>query len=61
MPAPSSAVRDDIVVTGVGAITPLGADAPSTWAAIGTGIGGVTSLLEQERILQEKGPAASRR
>lgn len=126
----SSAVRDEIFVTGVGAVTPLGADAPSTWSAmlagqsgvaavtepwaeplpvriaaqlhsepdlalsrvearrldrceqialvsareawadagrpevdperlavvIGTGIGGVTSLLKQEGILQEKGP-----
>jgi 3-oxoacyl-[acyl-carrier-protein] synthase II len=35
---------DDIVVTGVGAISPLGNDLPSTWAAIVAGKSGVAPI-----------------
>lgn len=35
---------DDIVVTGVGAISPLGNDLPSTWAAIVAGQSGVAPI-----------------
>jgi 3-oxoacyl-[acyl-carrier-protein] synthase II len=40
----SSAARDEILVTGVGATTPLGADAPSTWAAMLAGRSGVSTV-----------------
>ena len=36
----------DVVVTGVGATTPLGGDVPSTWAALLAGESGVTALTE---------------
>ncbi|WP_369394244.1 beta-ketoacyl synthase [Streptomyces sp. CG1] len=36
-----------VLVTGVGAMTPLGADAPSTWAGLLSGVSGV-SLLDEE-------------
>ena len=35
---------DDIVVTGAGAISPLGNDLPSTWAAIMAGQSGVAPI-----------------
>src|ERR1700691_2065797 len=38
--------RTNVVVTGLGAITPLGADAPSTWESLLAGRSGVTSLTE---------------
>ncbi|MCC5474672.1 beta-ketoacyl-[acyl-carrier-protein] synthase family protein [Streptomyces sp. NPDC059680] len=37
----------EVLVTGVGAMTPLGADAPSTWAGLLAGVSGV-SLLDEE-------------
>ncbi|HEU5356650.1 MAG TPA: beta-ketoacyl-[acyl-carrier-protein] synthase family protein [Actinocrinis sp.] len=37
---------DEVVVTGVGAITPLGGDAKSTWAAMLAGRGAAESLTE---------------
>lgn len=42
----SGAARDEILVTGVGALTPLGADAPSTWSAMLAGRSGVTAVAE---------------
>ncbi|MGW0736764.1 beta-ketoacyl-[acyl-carrier-protein] synthase family protein [Streptomyces sp. NPDC002851] len=39
--------RDDVLVTGVGALTPLGADAASTWAGLLAGKSGVT-LIDEE-------------
>jgi 3-oxoacyl-[acyl-carrier-protein] synthase II len=41
-----SVARDEILVTGVGAITPLGADAPSTWAAMLAGRSGVAAVAQ---------------
>ena len=38
--------RTRVVVTGVGAITPLGATAPSTWEAMLAGRSGVTALTD---------------
>ena len=38
--------RTRVVVTGVGAITPLGATAPSTWEAMLAGRSGVTALTQ---------------
>ena len=37
---------DEIVVTGLGATTPLGGDVPSTWAAMLEGRSGVRALTE---------------
>ncbi|GGV13130.1 3-oxoacyl-ACP synthase [Streptomyces filipinensis] len=42
-----NAAQHDIVVTGVGATTPLGGDAPSTWAAMLAGESGVTSVTAE--------------
>ena len=42
----SSNDRVTVVVTGLGATTPLGADAPSTWSAMLAGTSGVRSLTE---------------
>jgi 3-oxoacyl-[acyl-carrier-protein] synthase II len=41
---PASAAREEILVTGVGATTPLGADASSTWEAMLAGRSGVTAI-----------------
>ena len=38
--------RTSVVVTGLGAITPVGADVPSTWESLLAGRSGVTSLTE---------------
>jgi 3-oxoacyl-[acyl-carrier-protein] synthase II len=38
--------RTNVVVTGLGAITPVGADVPSTWESLLAGRSGVTSLTE---------------
>ena len=38
--------RTDVVVTGLGAITPVGADVPSTWDALLAGRSGVTKLTD---------------
>jgi 3-oxoacyl-[acyl-carrier-protein] synthase II len=38
--------RTNVVVTGLGAITPVGADVPSTWESMLAGRSGVTSLTE---------------
>ncbi len=38
--------RTDVVVTGLGAITPLGADVPSTWQALLAGRSGVRKLTD---------------
>ena len=38
--------RETVVVTGVGATTPLGGDAASTWAAMLAGRSGVQRLTE---------------
>ncbi len=38
--------RTKVVVTGLGAITPVGADVPSTWESLLAGRSGVTSLTE---------------
>ncbi|PBC76403.1 3-oxoacyl-[acyl-carrier-protein] synthase II [Streptomyces sp. TLI_235] len=37
----------DVVVTGLGATTPLGGDTPSTWAAMLAGASGVTAIEEE--------------
>ncbi|MGW2646257.1 beta-ketoacyl-[acyl-carrier-protein] synthase family protein [Streptomyces sp. NPDC001393] len=37
----------EVLVTGVGAMTPLGGDAPSTWAGLLSGVSGV-SLLDED-------------
>ncbi|WP_190088950.1 beta-ketoacyl-[acyl-carrier-protein] synthase family protein [Streptomyces melanogenes] len=39
--------HEDVVVTGLGAITPLGADATSTWSGLLTGKSGVSLLTEE--------------
>ncbi|MCW2566406.1 MAG: fabF [Mycobacterium sp.] len=39
-------MRTDVVVTGLGAVTPLGADATSTWEALFAGCTGVRVLTE---------------
>ncbi|MFI1177361.1 beta-ketoacyl-[acyl-carrier-protein] synthase family protein [Streptomyces melanogenes] len=39
--------HEDVVVTGLGAITPLGADAASTWSGLLTGKSGVSLLTEE--------------
>ena len=39
--------RTNVVVTGLGAITPVGADVPSTWESLLAGRSGVTSLTEE--------------
>ncbi|MER6104465.1 beta-ketoacyl-[acyl-carrier-protein] synthase family protein [Streptomyces sp. NPDC001832] len=41
------ATQPDIVVTGVGATTPLGGDAPSTWAAMLAGESGVVAVTAE--------------
>jgi 3-oxoacyl-[acyl-carrier-protein] synthase II len=38
--------QTNVVVTGLGAITPVGADVPSTWESLLAGRSGVTSLTE---------------
>jgi 3-oxoacyl-[acyl-carrier-protein] synthase II len=38
---PSQTDSDDVVVTGLGAITPVGLDVPSTWAALVAGRSGI--------------------
>ena len=38
--------RTNVVVTGLGAITPLGADVASTWDSLLAGRSGVTKLTE---------------
>ena len=38
--------RTDVVVTGLGAITPLGADVPSTWDSLLAGRSGVRKLTD---------------
>jgi 3-oxoacyl-[acyl-carrier-protein] synthase II len=38
--------RDDIVVTGIGALTPLGCDAPSLWSGLLAAANGVRALTE---------------
>ena len=38
--------RTRVVVTGLGAITPVGVDAPSTWEALKAGRSGVTALTD---------------
>src|SRR5215471_17761661 len=58
-----------VVVTGLGAVTPIGADAPSTWRAAVAGesgidfirsfdaaIGGIIGIVEQVDVLRERGP-----
>src|ERR671931_474939 len=42
-----------VAVTGLGAVTPLGNDARSTWR---TAIAGVSGILEQEEVRRERGP-----
>ncbi|WP_328536567.1 beta-ketoacyl-[acyl-carrier-protein] synthase family protein [Streptomyces sp. NBC_00344] len=42
------ATRTDVWITGLGATTPLGADAPSTWAAMVAGENGIGSLDDEE-------------
>lgn len=42
-----TATQPDIVVTGVGATTPLGGDAPSTWAAMLAGESGVMAVTAE--------------
>ncbi|MEY3909243.1 MAG: hypothetical protein RLZZ90_1150 [Actinomycetota bacterium] len=44
-----------IVVTGIGATTPLGGDAPSTWRALLAGESGI-STLEQEWVARYEIP-----
>lgn len=39
--------HEDVLVTGLGAITPLGADAASTWSGLLTGKSGVSLLTEE--------------
>jgi 3-oxoacyl-[acyl-carrier-protein] synthase II len=39
--------RRTVVVTGVGATTPVGGDAPSTWQALLSGQSGVRTLTEE--------------
>ncbi|MEU4349840.1 beta-ketoacyl-[acyl-carrier-protein] synthase family protein [Streptomyces sp. NPDC023838] len=39
--------HEEVVVTGLGAITPLGTDAPSTWSGLLTGKSGVSLLTEE--------------
>ncbi|PKV85067.1 beta-ketoacyl synthase [Streptomyces sp. TLI_146] len=39
--------HEDVVVTGLGAITPLGADTASTWSGLLTGKSGVSLLTEE--------------
>ncbi|MGW4898748.1 beta-ketoacyl-[acyl-carrier-protein] synthase family protein [Kitasatospora sp. NPDC004240] len=41
-----SADANRVVVTGLGATTPLGGDAPSTWAAMLAGRSGITAITE---------------
>ena len=41
-----STERPDVVVTGLGAITPVGADVASTWSSLLAGRSGVTKLTE---------------
>ena len=38
--------RTDVVITGLGAFSPLGPDVPSTWAAMLAGQSGVRALTE---------------
>ena len=38
--------RTDVVVTGLGAITPVGADVASTWSSLLAGRSGVTKLTD---------------
>ncbi|MFG3114638.1 beta-ketoacyl-[acyl-carrier-protein] synthase family protein [Streptomyces sp. NPDC048197] len=41
------AATDQVLVTGVGAMTPLGGDAPSTWSSLLAGMSGVRALNEE--------------
>ncbi|GAB7029214.1 beta-ketoacyl-[acyl-carrier-protein] synthase family protein [Streptomyces sp. NPDC021749] len=41
------AAMEQVLVTGIGAITPLGGDAPSTWASLLAGKSGVQALNEE--------------
>ncbi|MEU9498935.1 beta-ketoacyl-[acyl-carrier-protein] synthase family protein [Streptomyces sp. NPDC048196] len=41
------AATDQVLVTGVGAMTPLGGDAPSTWSSLLAGKSGVRALNEE--------------
>jgi len=45
-PAPGSSARRDVLITGLGATTPLGGDVASTWAALLAGTSGVRRLEE---------------
>ena len=38
--------RTRVVVTGLGAITPVGADVPTTWQSLLAGRSGVTTLTD---------------
>ncbi|MFD1050415.1 beta-ketoacyl synthase N-terminal-like domain-containing protein, partial [Kibdelosporangium lantanae] len=40
----------DVVVTGLGATTPLGGDVPSTWAAMVAGVSGVRVIEEDWNV-----------
>ena len=39
-------MTDDVVITGLGAITPLGGDVASTWEAVLAGRSGITAIAE---------------
>src|ERR671933_395362 len=61
-----------VVVTGLGAVTPLGNTAPDTWRAalagesgidwiragivFGSAIGGILGIMEQSEVMRERGP-----
>ncbi|MBL0927665.1 MAG: beta-ketoacyl-ACP synthase II [Phycisphaerales bacterium] len=43
-----------VVITGVGAVTPIGHDAPSTWDAMVRGVSGITSIDGDEQFHRTK-------
>src|SRR5918911_375960 len=45
-----------VVVTGFGAVTPLGNSAPETWRAALAGESGIDGIMEQSEVLRERGP-----
>src|ERR687883_1280958 len=45
-----------VVVTGFGAVTPLGNSAPETWRAALAGESGILGIMEQSEVLRERGP-----
>ena len=46
MPVPMPEVSPRVVVTGLGAVTPVGGTAPETWAALLAGRSGIAALDE---------------